>query len=103
MGKVTVYGYECLLIITHVAICLVSVKSSNVTDSERSDFEFESKNSVGVVFVCLVTQFLMFPMHISIAVYMFTPHPTYMHVRCYVCVLTWGRMKSEVSTESSLW
>ena len=53
MGKVTVYGYECWLIITHVAICLVSVKSSNVTDSERSDFEFESKNSVGVVFVCL--------------------------------------------------
>ena len=96
-------GWIWVLSTTHAAIRLVSVKSSNVTNSERSDFEFESKNSVSVVFVCLVTQFLMLPMHISIVVYMFTPHPTYMHVWCYVCVLTWGRMKSEVSTESSLW
>ena len=95
------YGFECSL--SHTRPFVLSVKSSNVTDSERSDFEFESKNSVSVVFVCLVTQFLMFPMHVSIVVYIFTPHPTYMHVWCYVFVLTWGRMKSEVSTESSLW
>ena len=40
-----------VLFITHAAIRLVSVKSSNMTDSERSDFEFESKNSVSVVWL----------------------------------------------------